>query len=102
MGKDYKKLIIEYIEKDGKKVSFDDLRKGICVRGENQLSSFSMALDELRISGNLYLDHDGYYHIFDDRLVIKQGQIYISKNGIGYVKVLEGEKDKKDFICREI
>lgn len=101
MGKDYKKLIIEYIEKDGKKVSFDDLRKGICVRGENELSSFSMALDELRISGNLYLDHDGYYHIFDDRLVIKQGQIYISKNGIGYVKVLEGEKEVNYMIYNQ-
>ncbi len=91
MGRDYRSIILDKVNE--KKQSFDDLRKVLEVKGENDFASFSDALEKLRIDGDLYLDKDGFYHIFDERLAIKQGQIYINKSGVGYVKVLSGEKE---------
>ena len=62
MGKNYREIILKQV--DTKKQSFDDLRKAIGVKGEKEFASFSNALDELRNEGELYLDKDGYYHIF--------------------------------------
>lgn len=84
MGKNYRDIILNKVNE--KKQSFDDLRKNLGIKGEDDFASFSNALEELRVCGDLYLDKDGFYHIFDNRLAIKQGQIYIAKNGVGYVK----------------
>ena len=96
MGKNYRDIILKQV--DAKKQSFDDLRKAIGIKGEEDIASFSNALEELRNKGELYLDKDGYYHIFDDRLVIKQGQIYIAKNGLGYMRIIESGKEKNYMI----
>jgi len=89
----YRDLILECFNDNQGKLSFNDLKKRLDVKGEDDFASFSCALEELRNNGELYLDKDGYYHIFDNRLVIKQGQIYIAKSGIGYMKVLEDNKE---------
>ncbi len=96
MGKNYREIILKQV--DTKKQSFDDLRKAIGVKGEKEFASFSNALEELRNEGELYLDKHGHYHIFDSRLAIKQGQIYISKNGMGYMKIMESGKEKNYMI----
>jgi len=97
----YKNLILEHINKEGKKLSFDSLRKGLDVKGEDDLASFSCALNELRIEGEVYLDKDGVYRIFDDSLGMLQGQIHINKGGTGFVRAQYNGKEISYMISKK-
>lgn len=89
----YRDLILECIKKEGRKLSFDTIRKNLGVKGEDDLASFSCALDELRAEGKIYFDKDETYRIFDDSLGIMQGQMHINKGGIGFVRAMHNGKE---------
>ena len=46
---------------DLKKLTVDELRKAMHVKGETMQASFINALNELEEKGEIYLDDDGYY-----------------------------------------
>lgn len=82
----YKDLIMNSFNEIDRKLSFSDLKKSLNVKGEDELASFSCALDELRTEGKLYLGKDETYRIFDESLGVKQGQMHINKGGVGFVR----------------
>ena len=83
--------IMEYMNKTGKKLTKDELRKKLGVSGESEVDFFCSNMDELEETGQLYLDDKGFYHIFDDSLVYLFGKIYISQSGDGYVRIQNGD-----------
>lgn len=81
-----KEEIMENITK--KKLTQDQLRRSMKVKGESDIASFLMALNSLEEAGKIYLDSDGYYKEFDIKQLNKvQGQIHISKTGNGFVHI---------------
>ena len=69
-----------------KKLSLDELRKTMHVKGEFMRASFINALNELEEEGKIYLDERGYYKKFDPKSLGKvQGNIHIDKVGNGFV-----------------
>ncbi|MCI9110883.1 MAG: VacB/RNase II family 3'-5' exoribonuclease [Bacilli bacterium] len=89
----YRDLIINSFNDIVRKQSFADLKKLLGVKGEDELASFSCALNELREEGKLYFGEDETYRIFDESLGFKQGQIHINKGGIGFVKAIHKGKE---------
>ena len=92
MENNIEKKIMEYFYKSGKKLTRDEVRKKIGISGEDELAFFDTTLSDLEAQGDLYLDKKGYYHIFDDSLVVVQGKIYISHKGDGYVRVISDDE----------
>lgn len=71
---------------DLKKLTADELRHVIHVKGESAVASFVNALNELEEEGSIYLDEKGYYKKFDAKQLGKvQGQIHIDRVGNGFV-----------------
>ncbi len=91
---EYKEKILEFMEQ--KKLSFDNLRKGLGVKGEQDMTSFSCALEELRAEGKLYLDNN-FYKLFTKDLGLYQSKIKIINNGKGVTKI----NGKKFYIPKE-
>lgn len=89
----YEKLILECFNENDRKLSFTDLKKKLGVKGEDEIASFSCALEELRNEGELYLGKDDTYRIFDESLGVKQGQMHINKGGIGFVRAMHNRKE---------
>ena len=81
---------------DLKKLTVDELRKAMHVKGETMQASFINALNELEEKGEIYLDDDGYYKKFDAKQLGKvQGEIHINRMGSGFVFVeYKGRKTK--------
>ena len=79
-----KNEILKYI--DLKKLTLDQLRKTMHVKGEIVGASFINALNELEEEGKIYLGEDGYYKVFDSKQLGKvQGKIHINNLGNGFV-----------------
>lgn len=81
---------------DLKKLTKDELRKTMHVKGETMQASFINALNELEMTGQIYLDDEGYYKKFDSKQLGKaQGEIHINRMGSGFVFVeYKGKKIK--------
>ena len=81
---------------DLKKLTVDELRKAMHVKGETMQASFINALNELEEKGEIYLDDDGYYKKFDAKQLGKvQGEIHINRMGNGFVFIeYKGHKTK--------
>ena len=81
---DIKKEIIKNI--DLKKLTLDELRKIMHIKGESMRASFINAINELEEEGKIYLDDEGYYKRFDSKQLGKvQGKIHIDNLGNGFV-----------------
>lgn len=79
-----------------KKLTEDELRKAINVKGETMQASFINALKTLEEDGQIYLDEQGFYKNFDPKQLGKvQGEIHINKTGNGFVFIeYKGSKTK--------
>ena len=79
-----------------KKLTEDELRKAINVKGETMQASFINALKTLEEDGQIYLDEQGFYKNFDSKQLGKvQGEIHINKTGNGFVFIeYKGSKTK--------
>ncbi len=93
------KAIMEYMYMVGKKLTKEELRKKLGVSGESDVDFFNSQITVLEESGQLYLDDDGFYHIFDDHLVYSYGKIFISQRGDGYVRV-SSDGTTKNYMIR--
>ena len=81
---DIKKEIIKNI--DLKKLTLDELRKTMHIKGESMRAFFINAINELEEEGKIYLDDEGYYKRFDSKQLGKvQGKIHIDNLGNGFV-----------------
>ena len=86
------KKLFDYMKCRGKKATLDEFIKEFKIKGEASLNEFMDLILGMEYSGKLYLDNKGFYHIFDEQILLEQGVIHISKDGYGYVNV---EKDGK-------
>ncbi len=95
---DLKKEIMKNIEL--KKLTFDELRRTIHIKGENMQASFLNALNSLEEEGEIYLDSEGYYKKFDTKQLGKvQGEIHINNLGQGFV-IIEKSGHKTKYLIR--
>ena len=86
---------------DLKKLTVDELRKAMHVKGETMQASFINALNELEEKGEIYLDDDGYYKKFDAKQLGKvQGNIHIDRLGNGFV-FIEHNNHKIKYLINE-
>ena len=84
-----------------KKLTLDELRKNLHIKGETMQASFINALNELEEKGDIYLGDDGYYKKFDSKQLGKvQGEIHINQMGQGFVFV-EHIGHKVKYLVRE-
>lgn len=88
--------IMEYMNKMERKITKEELRQKLGVKGEKELSFFNSAIAILEENGEIFLDSKGYYHIFDENLEVVQGKILINKNGDGYINAEETYFIKKE------
>ena len=74
--------ILEYLNKNSKKIDFWTLKKKIKINGEKEENLLRNALQALEEQGRVYLDKNECYCIFDiDKLDKIQGKLFISRNG---------------------
>ncbi len=84
-----------------KKLTLDQVRKAVHVKGETMQASFINILNELEEQGKIYLDDEGYYKIFDCKGLGKvQGVIHINQMGQGFV-FIEYQGHKIKYLIRE-
>lgn len=96
---DLEKKIISLLKE--KKYTKEQLRKKTNIKGEIAQQVFDKALEEVEINGQIFLDDSDYYHIFDDSIVLIQGKIFITKDGIGHFTGKKEEKKLKFTIPHE-
>lgn len=83
-------LIIEYFEKTNKKLSIDELRKNLKIKGEEQTNIFNSALNVLVENGSLFFDDKKRYRLFTNDIGLAYGEIQINKSGTGFVHTKDG------------
>lgn len=89
-------IVIEYMNKTGKKLTKEELRKQLNISGEEEVNFFNYQLEQLECSDALFLDDKGFYHLPED---VTCAKISISRKGIGYV-IIEDENEKKKYIIK--
>ncbi len=91
-----KDTILENICK--KKLTSDELRSLMRIKGEEKQAAFFSALNELEEEGQIYLDSKGYYQQFDSHKLNKvQGEIHITNTGNGFV-IKKTDKGKHKYL----
>ena len=93
-----KKILLEHFKKVGKKCQLEELKKIFEIKGEEELKEFNRVMKSLEYDGDLYLDEKGFYHIFDEKIPLKQGVIHINRSGAGFVNIVENGKTISYFI----
>ena len=84
-----------------KKLTLDQVRKNMHIKGETMQASFINAINELEEEGKIYLDEEGYYKKFDSKQLGKvQGIIHINKTGQGFV-FIEYKGNKIKYLIKE-
>ena len=84
-----------------KKLTLDQVRKNMHIKGETMQASFIKAINELEEEGKIYLDEEGYYKKFDSKQLGKvQGIIHINKTGQGFV-FIEYKGNKIKYLIKE-
>ncbi|MBQ9011871.1 MAG: VacB/RNase II family 3'-5' exoribonuclease [Bacilli bacterium] len=94
------RAIINYMNKMGKKLTKDQLRRKLGISGEEEVNFFNEEIDELECNGYLYQDEKGFYHTIDDN-IYSCGKISISKRGSGYVTVIDDNVKTKYIVQNE-
>ena len=87
-----KKILLEHFKKVGKKCQLEELKKTFEIKGEEELKKFHQAMKTLEYDGDLYLDEKGFYHIFDEKIPLRQGIIHINRSGAGFVNIVDNGK----------
>ena len=117
--------IKDYFKNTERKISKEELRHKLNIKGEQQIANFNCALNVLVEEGYLFFDNKNY-RLFTNKIGIAHGQIEINKNGCGFVHTKDGytiliensdlngaldgdtvlvsgiTKKRKDFYCGEI
>lgn len=83
-------LIVEYFENTHKKLSSDELRKILKIKGEEQTNIFNSALNVLVENGSLFFDDKKRYRLFTNDIGLAYGEIQINKSGTGFVHTKDG------------
>ena len=84
-----------------KKLTLDQVRKAMHIKGETMQASFIIAINELEEKGKIYLDEEGYYKKFDSKQLGKvQGTIHINQMGQGFV-FIEYNGHKIKYLIKE-
>ena len=77
-----KEEIIEIVKQ--KKLTKEELRKALNIKGETNQEIFKEALDQLTKENQIILNEKGFYNISLDENNLIKGQIYIDKAGKGH------------------
>ncbi len=91
--------ILEYLNKNSKKIDFWTLKKKLKINGEKEENLLRNALQALEEQGRVYLDKNECYCIFDiDKLDKIQGKLFISRKGYGYVNTYDEKQGKFSYL----
>lgn len=67
-----------------KKLTKEELRKELKIKGEEDLKVFEEILKEKEEDGALYLDDKDYYHLFDAKIPYIHGQVFVGSDCMGH------------------
>ena len=91
--------ILEYLKKNSKKIDFWTLKKKLNIHGENEENLLRSVLHSLEEQGQIYLDKNECYAIFDiDQLEKIQGKLFVSRKGCGYVNIQDENGEKFSYL----
>ena len=94
--------ILEYLKKGSKKIDIWGLKKKLDINGEEELKLLQNCLDKLEENGQIYINENECYDIFDSKKLGKvQGKLTISRRGNGYVEVCHDDKKYTYIVPRE-
>ena len=88
-SEEFRNKILEVLA--SRKLTFDELRKSLDFKGEENQNTFKEVLNDLELGGQIILNEKGFYNVFNDDTPLIQGRIFVSeKDGLGH---FVGEKN---------